>query len=199
MDKNDIYKTIEKASEGFFKDRLSKFYAFAYPVENIEQIKNIREQIKKKHYNARHQAYAFIINPDNKIYRYSDDGEPSNSSGPPIYNAIKSFDLCNILIIVVRYFGGKKLGIPGLINAYRTAAENAIMNANIIEKILEEKITIKFHFDQMNFVMNSIKKFNLSIVEQKFTENCLFTISFPKSEKEKIFNHFDKNQISILS
>ena len=141
---NDIYKTIAKPSEGFFKDRGSKFYAFAFPVSTDDDVSLFREQIKKKYHDARHHVYAFVMGINKDKYRASDDGEPANSSGPPVLNAIKSFDLTNVLVIVVRYFGGKKLGIPGLINAYRTAAEDALSNAQIIEKTAGTKISLSF-------------------------------------------------------
>lgn len=193
----DVFKTISEPSEGFFKDKLSKFYAYAFPVKNEEEIKEIRTNFKKKFHTSKHQVYAYILGKEKEIYRYSDDGEPNNSSGPPIYNAIKSFDLTDILIIVIRYFGGKKLGIPGLINAYRTAAKDALKNAKIIEKIALVELNLEFNFKLLNKVMHDIKKMNLNIVSQNFTDKCKITINVNVSKKEEISNFFSNFDIKI--
>lgn len=194
---SDKYKTISEPSEGFFKDRLSKFYAFAFPVTNENEIKEIRDKLKKKYHDARHHVYAFRLGADKNIYRYSDDGEPANSSGPPIFNAIKSYSVSDILIVVIRYFGGKKLGIPGLINAYNTAAKEALDNAKIITKTIEETLNLDFQFNQLNLVMRGIKKRNLKIVSQKFTSECSIEISVRKSKKEETVNYFTNLNINI--
>ena len=128
------YKTIKSKSEGSYKDKGSKFYAFAYPVTTEDEIKEIQAKLRKEYYDARHHVFAWRLDADKKRFRASDDGEPSNSSGPPILGQIQSYDLTNILIVVIRYFGGTKLGIPGLINAYKTSAKEAIENTEIIEK-----------------------------------------------------------------
>ena len=184
----DTHKTIESYSEGFFKDRKSKFYAFAYPVKKEEEIKEIQKTLRKKYYDAKHHVYAFILGKDKKNFRYSDDGEPNNSSGPPIYNAIKSFDLTNILVVVVRYFGGKKLGIPGLVNAYRSATEEALSNAKIIKKISEVSIEVKYPYLLMSRVMHIIKKENITIISQDFSDKCKIICSVRESKKENIIN-----------
>ena len=191
------YKTIAKPSEGFFKDRNSKFYAFAFPVENENQISEIRNNLRKKYHDARHHVYAFVLGEDKNIFRASDDGEPHNSSGPPVLNAIKSFDLTNILVVVVRYFGGKKLGIPGLINAYRTAAEDALNNAEIIEKTPVTSLKLSFGFDKMNDVMKYIKQNDLKILNQDYSDNCVILIEVDKENIDRYFSDFEKMRVKI--
>jgi len=173
----DIYKTIKEPSEGFFKDRGSKFLAFAYPISTEEEFKEHLQELKKRFHDARHHVYAFRIGADHKFYRASDDGEPSNSSGPPVLGQIQSFELTNIMIVVVRYFGGTKLGVPGLINAYRTAAAEALKNAEIIELTENGELEIKFSYPEMNNVMRIIKDENLAIVNQDFQLNCKVLVS----------------------
>ena len=194
----DFYKTIASKSEGFFKAQRSKFYAFAYPVNTDLEIKELQKALRKKYYDARHHVYAFRLGADKKIFRASDDGEPSNSSGPPILGQIRSYDLTNILIVVIRYFGGKKLGIPGLINAYKTASEDAIKNAKIISKTIDESIEIKFDYNQMNFVMNLIDEYKMKIIEQNFTTDCKMKLSIRKNFVEKIKLEFTKIRVQYL-
>ncbi len=191
------FKTIAKPSEGFFKDRNSKFYAFAFPVENEEDIAKYRNDLRKKYHDARHHVYAFVLGEDKNIYRSSDDGEPHNSSGPPVLNAIKSFDLTNVLVVVVRYFGGKKLGIPGLINAYRTAAEDALNNAEIIEKIPVISLKLSFGFDKMNEVMKFIKQNSLKILKQDYSDTCSISIEADKENVEKYLADFEKMKVKV--
>ncbi|MCD4791641.1 MAG: YigZ family protein [Bacteroidales bacterium] len=190
---SDQYKTIKLKSEGYFKDRGSKFYAFAFPVETEDKINTIRNQIRKEYHDARHHVYAYRLGADLENFRASDDGEPSNSSGPPVLGKIRSYELTNILIIVVRYFGGTKLGIPGLINAYGTAAEDAVKNAEIIIKTITKTISVKFEYPQMNDVMRLIKENNLNIVSQDFQLSCKITVSVAESNYEKVFNLFKIN------
>lgn len=190
---SDQYKTIKSKSEGYFKDRGSKFYAFAFPVKTEDEINTIRNQLKKEYHDARHHVYAYRLGADMKNFRASDDGEPSNSSGPPILGKIRSYELSDILIIVIRYFGGTKLGIPGLINAYGTAAEDALKKNQIIIKTISKKIFVKFEYPQMNDVMRLIKENNLEIVSQNFQLSCEITVSAAESKYEKIFNLFKIN------
>jgi len=190
---SDQYKTIQKQSEGFFKDKSSKFYAFVFPVKNEDDIAEFRAKIRKEYYDARHHVYAYRLGADLKTFRASDDGEPSNSSGPPILGKIRSFELTDILIIVVRYFGGTKLGIPGLINAYGTAAEEAINNGNIIVKTITKELTIKFEYPQMNDVMRVIKDNNLKISRQDFQITCEIVLDIPEGSFERFFETFKKN------
>lgn len=188
----DEYLTIESPSEGFYKDKGSKFYAFAHPAETEEEFGEIMKELKKKYYDARHHVYAFRFGPDKKHFRASDDGEPGNSSGPPVLGQIRSHDLTNIVIIVVRYFGGTKLGVPGLINAYKTAAEDAIQNAKIITKTVDAKLQIGFEYPLMNDVMRIIKEEELNVVEQDFQLSCSVIVSMRKGEIERVAERFKK-------
>jgi len=189
---DDFYKTIETNSEGFFKDRKSKFYGFAFPVKTEDEIKEIQQELRKKYYDARHHVYAYRLGAYKDVFRASDDGEPSNSSGPPILGQIKSYDLTNILIIVVRYFGGKKLGVPGLINAYRTAADEAIKNNKIIVKTIDDTLDINFGYNQMNFVMNIASEEGVKIIEQDFTATCKIKLSIRKNKTDEVVNQLTK-------
>jgi uncharacterized YigZ family protein len=190
---SDQYKTIKSKSEGYFKDKGSKFYAFAFPVETEEEINKCRDQVRKEYHDVRHHVYAYRLGADLKNFRASDDGEPSNSSGPPVLGKIRSNELSNILIIVVRYFGGTKLGIPGLINAYGTAAENAVNNAQTIIKTVTKQINVKFEYPQMNDVMRLIKENNLEILSQDLQLSCEISISVAESKYEKVLNLFKIN------
>ena len=188
----DSYKTITQASkERLFKDRGSKFYGYAFPVSNEEEIKEKIELLKKQHYNARHWCYAWQLGKNYDHYRANDDGEPSNSAGMPIYGQLQSFNVTNVLVVVVRYFGGTKLGVGGLIKAYKNGAKLALENSNIIDKTINEKFLIKFEYPEMNTVMRIIKDEKISIINQKLELNCEFIISIRKKEAEKVFEIFD--------
>ena len=188
----DSYKTITQPSkEGLFKDRGSKFYGYAFPISNEEEIKEKIELLKKQHYNARHCCYAWQLGKNYDHYRANDDGEPSNSAGMPIYGQLQSFNVTNVLVVVVRYFGGTKLGVGGLIKAYKNGAKLALENSNIIDKTINEKFLIKFEYPEMNTVMRIIKDEKISIINQKLELNCEFIISIRKKEAEKDFEIFD--------
>jgi len=189
----DQYKTIKSKSEGFFKDKGSKFYAIAFPVKSEDEINQFREQIRKEYHDARHHVYAYRLGTDMKIFRASDDGEPSNSSGPPVLGKIRSHELTDILIIVVRYFGGTKLGIPGLINAYGTAAEDAVNNAETVIKTIFKEIEIQFEYPQMNSVMRIIKENNLKIIEQEMQLSCKIKIGIPLGKFEQVSKKISEN------
>jgi len=186
------YKTISRTSEGYYKEKGSKFFAFAYPVSSEEEIKEIQQKLRKDYYDARHHVFAWRLGADKKRYRASDDGEPSNSSGPPILGQIQSFDLTNILIVVIRYFGGTKLGVSGLINAYRTAAKEAIANNNIEEKTVMSYYRIEFSYNEMNSVMKLIKDNNINQTNQKFDLNCSMEISIKVSDEDVVTEKFKK-------
>ena len=193
MKTTDTYKTISKPStEALFKDKNSKFYGYAFPVTNEVQIKNHIDELKKQHHSARHWCYAYQFGTEEITYRVNDDGEPSNSSGQPIYGQIQSFEITNVLIVVVRYFGGVKLGVGGLINAYRTAAQFALENANIIEKTININFLITFEYKNMNKVMRIIKEKQLKIVNQVLELDCNIEISVRKSNAKVIFEIFDQ-------
>lgn len=188
----DNFKTIEKTSEGLFKDRGSKFFGYALPMTDESELKEFIDQLKKEHHNARHFCYAFRINPEDEYYRANDDGEPSNSAGTPILNQILSSELYNIGIVVVRYFGGTKLGVPGLINAYKMGAVAAIENAKLIDQVISKKLIINCEYQHLNEVMRIIKREDLSIDEQKMGLDCTLTMKIPKSEFDHKLAIFEK-------
>ncbi len=188
----DSYKTITKAStEVLFKDRNSKFFGYAFPVKNEAEINSRLEELKNQHHKARHWCYAWQLGKIETRYRANDDGEPSNSAGMPIYGQIQSFEVTNILIVAVRYFGGVKLGVGGLINAYRTTAQMALENSNIVTKTVDEIFELKFDYPQMNIVMRTIKENNLNVIDQKLEIDCRIYISVRKKEASGIFKKFE--------
>jgi uncharacterized YigZ family protein len=186
MPNTDKYKTIELFSEGVYKEKGSKFISLAYPVSTEQEVKDIIKTLRKKYYDARHIVYAYRLGADMKILRCSDDGEPANSSGPPVLGQIQTFGLTYILIAVVRYFGGTKLGVSGLINAYKTSAKDAIENNTIIEKYEQDVFTIEFDYSVMNTVMKLLKENSIEQSNQQFDNVCKITISIRKLHSEKI-------------
>ncbi|WP_332243943.1 IMPACT family protein [Flavivirga spongiicola] len=192
MTEKDTYKTIEMASEEvLFKDKNSKFFGYAFPVLNEDDTKFYLEKLKKKHHAARHWCYAYQLGTETISYRANDDGEPSNSAGMPIYGQIQSFEVTNILIVVVRYFGGVKLGVGGLINAYKTAAQIALEHSNILVKTINIDYLISFDYKNMNKVMRIIKEKNLKIINQVLEMNCKITVSVRKKDAQSIFETFN--------
>ena len=194
MEHSDIYKTITTPSqEALFKDRNSKFFGYAFPVSSESQVKKHLENLRKEHHQARHWCYAYQLGMQEKdhVFRANDDGEPSNSAGMPIYGQIQSFGLTNILIVVVRYFGGTKLGVGGLINAYRTAAQMALEQSNIVSKTVNMDYVISFDYKDMNKVMRIIKERNLNIIGQTLELSCEIIISVRLNEAEMVFEIFD--------
>ncbi|ARV08119.1 YigZ family protein [Winogradskyella sp. PC-19] len=193
MEQKDTYKTITKPSEeALFKDKNSKFYGYAFPVDNEDDVKLEIEKLKKQHYAARHWCYAYQLGTEQIKYRANDDGEPNNSAGMPIYGQIQSFDVTNVLIVVVRYFGGVKLGVGGLINAYRSAAQMALEQSNIIEKTIDSTFIIKFDYKNMSRMMRILKDNNANIVSQKLEIDCLLQVSIRKGEAEKLYETIKK-------
>ena len=192
MDTKDTYKTITKPSaETLFKDRGSKFFGYAFPVQNEDDIKDCIETLKKQHHTARHFCYAWQLGKNYETYRANDDGEPNNSAGMPIYGQLQSFDVTNVLVVSVRYFGGTKLGVGGLIQAYKTSAQLTLEAAKIIEKTIDETFILKFEYPEMNTVMRIIKDESIEIVDQKMELSCEFKISVRKKEASKIFSIFE--------
>jgi len=188
----DTYKTITKPSEEvLFKDKNSKFFGYTFPVKTEEDVKQHIEDLKKQHHQARHWCYAYQLGTETIAYRANDDGEPNNSAGMPIYGQIQSFDVTNILIVVVRYFGGVKLGVGGLINAYKTGAQMALEASKIVTRTINIKYLISFDYKNMNKVMRVIKEKNLKVINQKLELDCQITISVRKKEAQTIFEIFD--------
>jgi uncharacterized YigZ family protein len=187
----DIFFTISEKSEGEFKDKGSKFIAFAFPFENAENLKKYLDEIKSIHPKARHFCFAYKIGINQENFRTNDDGEPTGSAGKPILNAILSKNLTNILIIVVRYFGGTLLGVPGLINAYKSAALEAIDNAEIIEKYIYKYYLLKYDFEKTNDIMRIIKDFDLKILAQDYTDRCEMKVEVRLTFIEKVFAKID--------
>ncbi|MDA3780520.1 MAG: YigZ family protein [Bacteroidales bacterium] len=185
------YNIIKQPSTGQFKDKGSKFIAFAFHVETEEEIKQYQEKIRIEYHDARHHCYAYILGPEKKLYRTNDDGEPSSSAGKPILGQIRSFELTDTLIIVIRYFGGVLLGVGGLINAYKTAAAEALKNTTIIKKTLHDIYEIKFEYPDMNDVMRFIKEDNINMIDQKFELSCSVTLKLNINNTEKILKKFD--------
>ena len=189
---DDIYKTIEKPSiETLYKDRNSKFYGYTFPVATENDIRAFLELLRKKHHTARHFCYAYQLGIEKIRFRANDDGEPNNSAGMPIYGQIQSFEVTNILIVSVRYFGGTKLGVGGLISAYKTSAKMALEVSNILKKTINIQYKLTFNYDLMNSVMRIIKEKNIEIVNQKLEMDCQYIISVRKNDSEAIFTIFD--------
>lgn len=184
----DTYKTIEKASEGIFRDRASKFIAWAIPVESEMDVKLKLADLKKQYWDANHAPYAYVLGFDKSAYRFNDDGEPSGTAGRPIYGQILSKDLTNVLIVVTRYFGGTKLGVSGLINAFKTAAQLSLENAVIIEKVVREVYELHFPYERMNDVMKLLKDEHLEQGAHQFELDCRLEFKVRKSEVERIIS-----------
>jgi uncharacterized YigZ family protein len=194
METTDIYKTIIKPSpEVLFKDRNSKFFGYAFPVSSENEVKQHLEDLKKQHHQARHWCYAYQFGKQEQdyVFRANDDGEPNNSAGMPIYGQIQSFEVTNILIVVVRYFGGTKLGVGGLINAYRTGAQLALEASKIITRTVNVEYAISFDYKNMNKVMRIIKEKNLNITNQTLELSCEIIISVRLKEADAIFEIFE--------
>lgn len=176
MSQPDEYRTIKSLSEGQYSEKRSKFLAFALPVENVDEVRELVAQYQKKYYDARHACYAYMIGADRHTFRANDNGEPSGTAGKPILGQINSNELTNILIIVVRYFGGIKLGTSGLIQAYKAAAAEAISNAEIVTKTVDENLSVAYEFPMMNSVMKVIKDLNPKIISQGYETDCTMTL-----------------------
>lgn len=188
----DSFRTISQPSEGIYTEKRSKFLAFAIPVENVEEIKDIVAQYQKKYYDARHVCYAYMLGAERTEFRANDNGEPSGTAGKPILGQINSNELTNILIIVVRYFGGIKLGTSGLIVAYKQAAAEAIAVAEIIEKTVDTDITFMFEYPFMNDVMRIVKEENPQIVNQGYDSDCSMTLRTRKGNMPKLISRLEK-------
>lgn len=192
VEDDDVYKTISEPSEEILiKEKNSKFFGYAFPVSNEDDVKECLLLLKKQHSSARHFCYAYQTGIDEIYYRVNDDGEPNNSAGMPIYGQIQSFNVTNILIVIIRYFGGVKLGVGGLISAYKTASQLTLESANIIEKTIDVHYILKFEYKNMNQVMRIIKEKNLEIIQQKMELNCQIEISTRKKNVETMLEQFN--------
>ena len=190
---DDTYKEVKSHTTGIYKEKGSKFIAYSYPLYSEQEVKERLEEIKKLEHSARHHCYAYVLHADKSAWRINDDGEPSSTAGKPILGQIQSNDLTNIIIIVVRYFGGVKLGVPGLIRSYKTASAIAITDAEILTKTIKEHYQVDFKYPQMNDIMRIIKEYNLEIINTDFQINCSLIFAVPKSKSKLIVVTFQKN------
>lgn len=188
----DTYRTIEKSSEGIFKDKGSKFIGYAFPIESEEEWKEKLQEIRSLHGKARHFCWAIRLSPDRTVFRVNDDGEPSGSAGKPILNTLLSYDVTQIGVVVVRYFGGTLLGVPGLINAYKMATKEALDAATITEKTVNDIYELKFDYLQMNEVMRIVKDEDIKILNQKFDNQCQIEFEIRQQQIPQVIGKFEK-------
>lgn len=189
----DKYKTIsENVSEGFYSEKRSKFLAFAHHVDSVDEAMTIVKDYKRKYYDARHCCYAYVLGEEHNIFRANDDGEPSSTAGKPILGQINRLELTNILVVVIRYYGGVNLGTGGLIVAYRTATEDALNNAKIEERIVEARVSYQFTYPMINAVMRVVKDTGARIVSQTFDNTCEIILAVPKSHAEELKSRLEK-------
>ncbi len=188
----DTYQTIAAPNEPIlFKEKNSKFFGYTFPISSEEEVKPIIEILKKEHPHAVHYCYAYQIGTETVVFRANDDGEPSNTAGTPIYGQIQSFEVTNVLVVVVRYFGGVKLGVGGLISAYKIAAQMALENSEIVERTIDKHFIISFGYTNMNKVMRIIKEKNLQIISQKMEMDCEIEISIRKKNVQNLLDTFE--------
>jgi uncharacterized YigZ family protein len=192
MRAEDTYKTIASPAKGLFKDKGSKFIAYAYPVKNENEVKEHIRVLKELHYKARHHCYAFRIGKNGEQYRANDDGEPSGTAGRPIHGQLLSYELTNILVVVVRYFGGTLLGTSGLINAYKTATSEVLEQADIIEKIVTDIYSVRFDYTVQSNVERIIKEFDLTIVKSIYEMDCTYEIEVRKNHTDVVAEKLKK-------
>lgn len=183
---DDSYKTIRQTAEGYYTEKRSRFISYAIPVRTVDEVKERLEQYRKQYYDARHLCWAYMLGPERLNFRANDDGEPSSTAGKPILGQINSNELTDILIIVVRYFGGIELGTSGLIVAYRTAAAEAIAAAEVETRTVDEEITVAFEYPYLNGIMRIVKEDNPTVISQKFEMDCTMTLRIRKSEAERL-------------
>ena len=183
---NDLYLTISTTGEGYYTEKRSKFLAWAHHVDTVDEVKSLLAEYRKKYYDARHVCYAYMLGPDRKVFRANDDGEPSSTAGKPILGQINSAELTNVLVVVVRYYGGVNLGTSGLIVAYREAAALAIANAGKEERQVEDIVTYDFPYPMMNSVMRVVKDMQPRIVSQTFDNTCRMELAIRRSEAEQL-------------
>lgn len=189
---SDTYRTIDASGEGMFKDKGSRFLAYAYPLNDESEVKEIIDKLKKEHYSARHHCYAWRLGAKGEKFRANDDGEPSGTAGKPILGQLLSKDVTNILIVVVRYFGGTLLGVSGLINAYRESTIEVLNQTPIVEKIIEDIITLKYEYPLMNRVMKVVKDDDLTVIDTQYEMDCLLKVTVRQEKTDYVFGKFEK-------
>ncbi|MBR1851195.1 MAG: YigZ family protein [Bacteroidales bacterium] len=189
---DDTYRTITAPAEGLYKEKGSKFLAFAHPVATVEEVKVVLDELRKTYFDARHHCYAYILGPRKDAYRVNDDGEPSGTGGRPIHGQLLSADLTNTLVVVVRYFGGVLLGASGLANAYKTAARDAIAHATIVERTIDIRYRLAFEYALMNDVMRVLKDFGLKPLSQKFDLDCSLEVEVRQSQSVRLYDTLTK-------
>lgn len=194
----DTFKTITDRAEGYYTEKRSKFISYAVPVRSVEEVKEELAKYRKEYYDARHVCWAYMLGPDRKTFRANDDGEPSSTAGKPILGQINSNELTDILILVIRYFGGIELGTSGLIVAYRTAAAEAIAAATIEERTVDEDITVVFEYPYLNSIMRIVKEDAPAVIAQKFDMDCEMTLRIRKGEAERLKNRLAKVETAYL-
>ena len=194
----DTYKTITGRSEGYYTEKRSKFISYAIPVRTADEAKAEVARLRKEYYDARHVCWAYMLGADRKTFRTNDDGEPSSTAGKPILGQINSNGLTDILVVVIRYFGGIELGTSGLIVAYRTAASEAIGAATIEERTVDEDITVVFEYPYLNSIMRIVKEDSPAVIAQKFDMDCEMTLRIRKSEAERLRNRLQKVETAYL-
>ncbi|MVN91309.1 IMPACT family protein [Mucilaginibacter aquatilis] len=198
---NDTYLTVKQPAEAIFADRGSKFIAFVYPIKSEADVKPLVSALKAVHTKANHHCWAMRLSPDRSVFKVNDDGEPSGTAGRPILNVLLSKDVTNVLVVVVRYFGGKLLGVPGLINAYKTAAEMGLSAAGIVENVINDVYQIEFDYLQMNDIMKIIKEEGTTIIEQESDNRCIYKIAVRKMKVNQTiarFNSINKVKVDYL-
>lgn len=195
---DDTYKTITGVVDSCYTEKRSRFIAYAVPVRTVEEVKEQVDKFKKQYYDARHVCWAYMLGPDRSTFRANDDGEPSGTAGKPILGQINSLELTDILVVVIRYFGGIKLGTGGLVVAYRAAAAEALSLAEIEERTVDEEITVQFEYPFMNGIMRIIKEDNPEVLSQSFDMNCEMTLRIRKSEADKLRNRLLKVETAYL-
>ena len=195
---DDTYKTITGVVDSCYTEKRSRFIAYAVPVRTVEEVKEQVDKFRKQYYDARHVCWAYMLGPDRSTFRANDDGEPSGTAGKPILGQINSLELTDILVVVIRYFGGIKLGTGGLIVAYRAAAAEALSLAEIEERTVDEEITVPFEYPFMNGIMRIIKEDNPEVLSQSFDMNCEMTLRIRKSEADKLRNRLLKVETAYL-
>lgn len=196
---DDSYKTIAKPAEGSYSEKRSKFLAYAFPVQNEEEVKQRLAEIQKKHWDARHHCYAYILGPHKDAYRLNDNGEPSGTAGRPIYGQLLSKDLTNTLVIVVRYFGGIKLGVSGLQNAYKVAAREALDAAIIEERTIQETFSVTFEYVKMNDIMQILKDPEVQVLDRQSYLQCIYTISVRQRDADRITTALRKVPMTVVT